>query len=146
MSSASPQSPILHIEDDEDAIFLTRRVFEKAGIAHAFDVVRDGKAAVDYLEERLREGGAPLPPLILIDLDLPRKDGFAVLEWISRQPALNDVMAVVLSSSLEPESVNRAFALGAAGYLAKYPSPAEVSALYAAAVSPDKWRKVAAPA
>jgi CheY-like chemotaxis protein len=141
--SAPPSAlrPILHIEDDADAVFLTHRVFQKAGVSHPIDVVSDGKSALDYLTARIAGAAALLPLLILIDLDLPEKNGFEILEWISRQPALKGVMGVVLSSSLDPQSVNRAFALGAAGYLAKYPSVAEVSALYLAAQSPEKGKR-----
>ena len=110
-------------------------------MSHPIDVVSDGKSAMEYLTARIAGGAARLPLLILIDLDLPGKNGFDVLEWIARQPALKNVMGVVLSASLDPQNVNRAFALGAAGYLAKYPSVAEVSALYLAAQSPEKGKK-----
>jgi CheY-like chemotaxis protein len=143
-ASSSAQRPILHIEDDADAVFLTHRVFQQAGVSHPIDVVNNGRSALEYLTARIRPGGSDLLPLlILIDLDLPGKNGFEILEWIARQPALKDVMGVVLSASLDPKNVNRAFALGAAGYLAKYPSVAEVSALYLAAQSPEKAKKAA---
>jgi len=88
--SASPSAlrPILHIEDDADAVLLTHRVFHKAGVSHPIDVVSDGKSAMEYLTARIAGGAARLPLLILIDLDLPGKNGFDVLEWIAEVSAL----------------------------------------------------------
>jgi len=94
--------------------------------------VRDGQEVLDYLEgqgqfaDRTRH---PLPQLLLLDLNMPRLDGFDVLAWVREQPGLNNVLIVIFSSSDEPRDINRAYGLGASSYLVKPHSMAELTAL-----------------
>ena len=116
------QAVILLVEDREDDIFLIRRSFEKGGINNPLQVVRDGEEAISYLEGlgRYRNRDEyPLPDLILLDLKMPRIDGFEVLRWIRRQPGLATIRVVVLTSSDAIRDVNRAYALGANSFLVK---------------------------
>src|SRR5207249_5534648 len=82
----------------------------------------DGDEAVEYLggtgryQDRTRY---PLPALVLLDLKLPRKNGIEVLHWLRQQPALRRLPVVVLTSSKEPNDVNRAYDQGANSYLVK---------------------------
>jgi CheY-like chemotaxis protein len=118
-SSALPR--VLLIEDDEDDLFLTRRVLVKAGIKEVFHV-NDGRSAVDYLEGRgtfADRSIHPLPDIVLIDLKIPELTGHQVLEWIQTQPGLKSVRAYVLSSSGEQRDITRATAAGAVGYFIK---------------------------
>lgn len=113
---------ILLVEDDPDDILLIRRAFARAGLQDSMEIVTDGEGAVDYL------GGSgsyssrerfPLPAVILLDLKLPRKSGFEVLEWIRAQPGLRRIPVVVLTGSGQRSDVDRAFDLGANSYLVK---------------------------
>lgn len=85
-------------------------------------VVRDGEEAVAYLAGDGVYGDRrahPLPVLVLLDLKLPRRSGFEVLEWIRRHPMLRRLPVVVLTSSRETEDIDRAYSLGASSYIAK---------------------------
>jgi CheY-like chemotaxis protein len=85
-------------------------------------VVRDGEEAIAYLkgEDRFANRDEyPLPTLLLLDLKMPRKDGFGVLEWIRQQPSLRRLRVVVLTGSEDIYDVNRAYDLGANSFLVK---------------------------
>lgn len=113
---------VLLVEDNPDDVLLTRRAFSKAQIPVPLHVVGDGQGAMDYLggigdyadRERF-----PLPLVLLLDLKLPRRSGFEVLEWLRGQPGLRRIPVVVLTSSDQMDDVNRAFDLGANSYLVK---------------------------
>ena len=95
---------ILQVEDSEDDVFMMKRVLKKAGVENPVHVAWNGQDAVDYLAAALdpgRSAGHQLPFLILLDLKLPYRDGFEVLEWIRTQPRLADVMVVMLTGSGE---------------------------------------------
>lgn len=119
--NSTPQM-ILQVEDSEDDVFMMKRVLKKAGVEHPVHVAWDGQEAVEYLTAALdpaRQDSHPLPFLILLDLKLPYRDGFEVLEWIRRQPALDPVQVVMLTGSGETRDRKRALELGARGYLVK---------------------------
>jgi CheY-like chemotaxis protein len=122
---SSHSFPILVVEDSDDDLFLFRRVLNKAAIANPIDVATNGQAAIDDLK-RVSESGnaAATPRLVFLDLKLPLRSGFEVLEWIRSQPAFRETAVLILSSSAETRDVKRAFELGAHGYLVKYPAPA----------------------
>ena len=116
------QDFILLVEDDENDILLIQNAFRKGGLLNPIQVVRDGEQAIYYLEGRgvfSNRDEYPLPSLILLDLKMPRKDGFQVLEWLSCQPELRRIRVVVLTSSDQIKDVNRAYALGASSFLVK---------------------------
>jgi CheY-like chemotaxis protein len=115
-------SCILQVEDDENDIFLLRRVFERAGIESPLRVVTDGEMAIDYL------AGAgvyadrqqyPLPCLVMLDLKLPKKSGLEVLAWIRQHPVFKKLVVLMFSSSIQPEDIDRAYELGANSYVQK---------------------------
>jgi len=113
---------ILLVEDRDDDVVLLRRSFQKAGITNPMQVVKDGEEAVTYLSgtgKYSQRKEFPLPELVLLDLKLPRLDGFEVLRWIRTQPALAGLRVVVLSSSENIRDVNLAYALGANSFLVK---------------------------
>lgn len=123
---------ILVAEDNEDDRFLVERAFRKAGFKAGVSFVDDGREAVEYLkgEPPFTDRAAhPLPSLLLLDLKMPRFDGFDVIEWVRRQPALRRLIILVLSNSDLPEDINRAYDLGANSYLVKGTWPAEMEGL-----------------
>ena len=113
---------ILLAEDDPNDVLLMRHVFNKLNLASLLQVVNDGEQAVDYLQGKgayENRDRYPLPALLLLDLKMPRKSGFEVIEWIRQQPALKRLPIIVLTSSRETNDINRAYDLGANSYVAK---------------------------
>ena len=122
-------STILLVEDEADDAQLLIRAFRKAGIGNPIRHVEDGEMAIAYLagqEPFADRDQSPYPTVILLDLKLPRRSGFEVLEWLRAQPGLRRLPVVVLTSSGQTEDVNRAYDLGANSYLVK---PATAAAL-----------------
>jgi CheY-like chemotaxis protein len=113
---------ILLVEDDPNDVLLMQRAFRKANLTNPLHVARDGLEAIEYLSHQGKFTDAtryPAPTLILLDLKMPRKNGFEILEWLRQQPGLKRTVAVVLSSSDERADINRAYDLGANSYLVK---------------------------
>lgn len=114
--------PVLAAEDEESDVFILRLAFERAGVPNPLLVVRDGQEAVDYLQghapytERLIH---PLPLLLLLDLKMPRLNGFDVLAWLATRPELSYLPVVVLSSSTLDFDMLKARQLGARDYFFK---------------------------
>lgn len=116
---------ILVAEDDENDFFLLKWAFSKnaeKGDQVTLIRVPDGVEAINYFEGR--EGYAdrkqfPLPDLVMLDLKMPRKDGFEVLQWLQSHPVFRSTVVIVLSSSKQEQDVKRAYALGANSYLSK---------------------------
>jgi len=117
-----PEAEILLVEDNPDDVLLIQRAFRKLGAVNPLRVVSDGEQAVAYLGgdgPYADRGVHPLPSLMLLDLKLPRRSGFEVLEWLRGRPGLRRLPVVVLTSSRESQDVDRAADLGANSYLVK---------------------------
>jgi len=113
---------ILLAEDNEDHALLTRRAFKQAGLINPLFVVEDGEQAIAYLKGEGKFSNRseyPLPTLLLLDLKMPHKNGFEVLDWLRRQPTLAALRVVVLTTSDQIHDVNRAYQLGANSFLTK---------------------------
>jgi CheY-like chemotaxis protein len=113
---------ILLVEDNADDVSLIERAFRKAQIENRVEVVNDGDQAVAYLSgEGLYADRVayPLPSLVLLDLKMPRRNGFEVLSWIRSRPELKGLQVVILTGSLEKKDVTRASELGADSFLIK---------------------------
>lgn len=113
---------ILIVEDNDDDAFLIQRAFQHANILNGVRVVATGENAIDYLSGKGSYSNRtenPLPKLVLLDLKMPGIDGFEVLRWIRRQPGLETLRVVVLTSSTDVRDVNLAIQLGAAGFMIK---------------------------
>jgi len=112
-------APILLVEDNDDDVVITKRAFEHAGVANPVVVARDGDEALAYLRNAAK-GGA-LPGLVLLDLNLPRIDGFTVLAEIKSDAQLRSVPVIVLTTSRREEDVARCYSCHANSYLVKPP-------------------------
>ena|SRR5258706_10972366 len=113
---------ILLAEDNEDHITLIRRAFGRGGLCNPLFVVRDGEQAIAYLKgegQFTNRDEFPLPSLLLLDLKMPNKNGFEVLEWVRKQPQLTGLRVVVLTTSEEQHDINRAYQMGANSFLVK---------------------------
>jgi CheY-like chemotaxis protein len=118
---------VLAAEDEETDAAILRLAFERAHIRHPLIIVRDGQEAVDYLAGKPPFGDRtsyPMPVLVLLDLKMPRLNGFDVLAWLAGQGDLQGLPAVVLSSSWHDPDVLRARELGARDYFIK---PVQIS-------------------
>ena len=127
---------ILVAEDDADDLYLLRRLLNKAGVKNPVVSCRNGDEVISFLGAATADGEKAIRPcLILLDIKMPKRDGFEVLRWIRRQATLRTLPVVMLSGSDEPKDIARATELGATRYLIKHPSPealAELLAAYAA--------------
>jgi CheY-like chemotaxis protein len=111
---------VIVVEDEPDEVFLLKQAFQRVGLKNPLLVLRDGQEAIDYLSRPGAASGPGVPPaLMLLDLKMPRKTGFEVLEWLRRQPGLKRIVVVVMSSSNLMSDVNRAYELGCNSYLLK---------------------------
>jgi CheY-like chemotaxis protein len=116
------QAVVLLVEDREEDVVVMLRSFERAQIINPVQVVRDGDEAIAYLKgegQYANRAEHPLPELVLLDLKMPRVDGFEVLQWIREQPQLRGLRVVVLTSSEHVRDVSRAYQLGANSFLVK---------------------------
>jgi CheY-like chemotaxis protein len=124
--------PILLVEDDENDVFFFRRAFQKAAIPHPLHVVRDGQEAIhylahtgDYTDRQLH----PAPRVVVLDLNLPVKNGLEVLQWARAEPETHHVIVIVLTSSMDVLDMHEAYAFGANAYVVKPADPIELVTL-----------------
>jgi CheY-like chemotaxis protein len=118
----SLQPAILLVEDNQDDVLLIRREFQRARLTNLLEVVSSGPQAIAYLTGSgtyCDRAQYPVPALVLLDINMPGSDGFAVLKWIRRQSGFARLCVVVLSSSDEMRDVNLANHLGADSFLVK---------------------------
>lgn len=110
---------ILMVEDNEGDVVLARTALQTAKLRNDLHVVPDGVEAVAYLRRQGGYAAAPRPDLILLDLNLPRKDGREVLAEIKSDPDLRSIPVVVLTSSRAEQDVVKSYDLHANCYLVK---------------------------
>ncbi len=122
MSASGRLIPILIAEDDEDDQFLIREAFKENNIANPITFVKNGEELLEFLFEikkRNRKKGKSLPGLILLDLNLPRKDGREALAEIKKDPLLRRIQVVVFTTSKAEEDIIRSYDLCVAGFITK---------------------------
>ena len=110
---------ILLVEDSPGDIRLTREVLRDAKIANELHIVGDGDAAMKFLRREGEHSDAPRPDLILLDLNLPRKDGREVLGELKEDAELHRIPVIVLTTSAAEQDILRSYDLQAACYITK---------------------------
>lgn len=116
---------VLLVEDLESDRMLMRAAILRAKFPTSLQMVHDGEQAIAYLKgEGAYSDRAkyPLPVAVLLDLNLPKVNGFDVLAWMHSQPKLKRIHVIVLSASARSGDVDRAYDLGASGFLVKPPA------------------------
>jgi len=110
---------VLLVEDDPGDVLMTREAFEEHKLRNRLSVVSDGDEALAYLRQEGIHRDAPRPDLILLDLNLPRRDGREVLSEIKSDPELRRIPVVVLTTSQADEDILRSYQLHANAYVTK---------------------------
>ncbi|KXF84032.1 chemotaxis protein CheY [Rhodococcus ruber Chol-4] len=110
---------VLLVEDDAGDELIIRESFEANEIGSTLHVVRDGAEALDFLYRRGMHADAARPALVLLDLNLPKYDGWQVLEAVKADPDLASIPVVVLTTSTAEEDVVRSYRLRANAYVSK---------------------------
>lgn len=110
---------ILLVEDNPADVLLTREAFVHSKVMNAIYVAEDGLQAMDFLYKRGKFASAPRPDLILLDLNLPRKNGREVLAEIKADPGLRSIPLIVLTTSNAEEDILKAYQLNANCYVVK---------------------------
>jgi len=113
---------VLVVEDNEEEVILLQRAFARTGLEIAVQFVANGEEAIDYLSgmDRFADRGTfPEPDIVLMDLKMPRKGGFEVLEWFRNLQEGALIPVIVLTSSTREADVQRAYSLGANTYFTK---------------------------
>ncbi len=138
---------ILLAEDDDNDVLLLRRALAKAKLEQPIFIARDGQEVVDYLQGQSPFNNPdqyPLPNLLLLDLKMPKLDGFQVLEWLKGQCELSrNIVVVVFSCSAQNDDLRRACDLGAHFYVVKPHDPRELEHIIERVR--DYWRDVSYP-
>ena len=113
---------LLVAEDLPDNVELLKLAFSRTGMAAPVHYVENGEEAIAYLKGEEGFGNRahyPLPTMLLLDLKMPRLDGFGVLKWLRLQPELTRLLVVVFTASEYQDDIDRAFELGANCYIVK---------------------------
>ena len=110
---------VLLVEDNPGDIRLTQEALRESAFDVHLNVARDGVEALDFLNQRETFTDAPRPDLILLDLNLPRKNGREVLSEIKQDPDLKRIPVLVMTTSRAEQDIQKAYALNANCYIAK---------------------------
>jgi CheY-like chemotaxis protein len=118
MESVEPVEVLL-VEDDPGDVYLTREALARSRLRVNLRVVEDGEAAMSYLRKQGAFANAPTPDLVLLDLNLPRKNGHEVIEEAKADAVLRRIPLIVLSTSQAADDITRTYSLGANCYITK---------------------------
>src|SRR6266852_1020707 len=133
MSKSTTPITILYADDDAEDRMLVKDAWDESHVANEMAFVEDGEELMDYLHRRGKYSalaGSPLPGLILLDLNMPRKDGTEALREIKADPRLRSIPTVVLTTSKAEEDIVRAYDLGVNSFIVKpvtFPSLVELT-------------------
>lgn len=113
---------ILLVDDSDDDLLLVRVAFSKTGMKNRVISIEDPEEAISYFEGTGKYANRetyPLPGLVLLDIKMPRRDGFEILKWLRERPQFRALPVVMLTSSERLFDVTKAYELGANSYLVK---------------------------
>jgi len=113
---------VLLAEDDENDVLLFNRAIKSSSFACEVNSVSDGQEAIDYLQSNppfQDKQAFPFPRFLILDLKMPRRSGFEVLEWLQEHPECKIIPTIVFSSSKMADDIKRAYQLGANSYFTK---------------------------
>ncbi len=110
---------ILLVEDNPGDVRLTKEALKDAKVLNEIYVAKDGVEAMDFLNKKEKFAKAPIPDMILLDLNLPRKDGREVLAEIKKDPKLKHIPVIVLTTSKADEDIIKSYNLHANAYITK---------------------------
>lgn len=110
---------VLLVEDNEGDIFLTREALEDGKIVNKISILRDGREAMEYLEKKALQSATELPDLILMDVNLPKKNGHEVLKFIKDNPRLKHIPVIMLTTSSSDKDVLLSYKNHANCYITK---------------------------
>jgi len=119
MTTGDNPAEILLAEDNPGDVVLAKKALKQGKLANNLHVVADGVEAMRYLRQEAEYADAPRPDLVLLDLNMPRKDGKAVLEAMQADEDLSRIPVVVLTSSESEADIARSYELSANAYLTK---------------------------
>jgi CheY-like chemotaxis protein len=113
------ERPILLVDDSPDDIMIAKRAFSKSQIHNKIYVTHDGEEAIQFLRKEGKYKDMPTAGLVILDLNMPKVDGFEVLETIKGDDKLKSIPIIVLTSSSRPEDIERAYKLGCNSFIVK---------------------------
>lgn len=100
---------ILLVEDNEGDVFLVTEALEEGKIINKLSVTRDGKEAMDFLDKKGKYEKEELPDLILLDINLPKKNGHEVLEYIKEKDELKQIPVIMLTTSSSEKDISMSY-------------------------------------
>jgi CheY-like chemotaxis protein len=130
---------ILYAEDDPEDRMLVKDAMEESRLANKLDFVENGQELMDYLRrqgEYARLSGEPLPGLILLDLNMPKKDGREALKEIKADSRFRRIPVVILTTSKAEEDIFRSYDIGASSFIVK---PVTFDSLYEVVKTLNKY-------
>lgn len=110
---------ILLVEDNEDDVLIIQEAFEASRMINVVKAVNDGEQALAYLRRQVPYQQAVTPSLVLLDINMPKRNGFEVMDEMKRDAQLRALPVIMLTMSERPEDITRAYAAGACSYIRK---------------------------
>ncbi len=120
---------ILLVDDNDDDILLISEAFDQQTALQITHIAHDGEEAMDYLNRRGLYSDETLPGLILLDINMPKMNGFEVLRAVKANPLLQYIPIIMLTTSDREEDVFHSFSSGACSYIHKPPSVREMMSI-----------------
>ncbi len=116
-----PPKPInvLLVEDDNDDVLLTKDALQQSKLSIQLKIIENGEQALEYLLQESPYDHVPTPDLVLLDLNLPRKNGWEVLESIRTHARLTPIPVIILTTSHQDPDIQRAYEMGANSFVTK---------------------------
>ncbi len=110
---------VLLVDDSEESLVIIRHVFQQSSFVNVLDTVKDGEEALKYLRQEAPYENKQRPDLVLLDINMPRKGGFEVLDEMKQHPELSSIPVVMLTTSDRSEDVARSYSKGASSFITK---------------------------